>query len=95
MKPSTIRTIGFKLIGGNGNGTLVAHFPKTLQEVADAFKEAKDFLMNSDTEWIQVQMLNKEGQKELRSLYKQQKEVEKPTAPMFNVDDPFAWAHYA
>lgn len=88
-----ITAIGFKLVGGSSHGSLVAHFPKTKQELLDALKEAKEFLMNSDTKWIQVQLINREGKKELHNLYKSQ--LKKEAEATNDCVDPYKWAHYA
>ena len=93
MKPSTIQAIGFKLVGGKSDGSFVVHFPKSLSEIVVALNEAMDFLKNSDTRWIEMQMLNREGKKELRTLYKAQEDKSKDESDFD--PDPYIWGHYA
>ena len=86
MKPSNIKAIGFKLVGGDASGSVVAHFPTTVQEILALINDAKDFLNWSNARCIEVEMINKEGGKELRTLYKQQQVEEVNPLDV----DPFA-----
>ena len=70
MKPSNIRAIGFRIIGGEDNGSLVAHFPKSLQEILEAIKAAREFLDSSDTKAIEVEAISMDGTQEYTNMLK-------------------------
>jgi hypothetical protein len=70
MRPIEITKLQARVIGGTDNNVKAMLFPQTLKEICDFFNEAKDFLATSDARAIEFTMINKEGAKELRDLYK-------------------------
>ena len=94
MKPSNIKALWFKLVGGSSDGSLISHTPKNLSEIAQMIREAKEHLVDSDTRLIEMVFVGKDGLKELVNLYKD--EAVSAKEEYLNADvDPYKWAYYA
>jgi hypothetical protein len=96
-----ISVLGFKFQGSSVEGVddcTFAFYPQSLKDTLTMITDAKNFLSETGSKWVEMTMIANDGKKEIVNLYAEQnaeqKLVSKPSRVLKDVDDPYKWSHY-